>query len=94
MGRGEFQGAFNNMRAVAVAIAPISTVDATHGCLNLSYTRRVWLLVALIAGVIPAAFTVQFGDMSTSFVIKRELVFGFQCLWCILGIRSETTDPY
>ena len=56
MGRGEFQGAFNNMRAVAVAIAPI-IYGRCYARLSESqlYSGRVWLLVALIAGVIPEA---------------------------------------
>jgi hypothetical protein len=54
MGRGEFQGSFNNMRAVAVAIAPMVS-GRVYARLSSRgfYPGRLWLLVAVLAGVVP-----------------------------------------
>jgi hypothetical protein len=54
MGRGEFQGMFNNMRAIAVAIAPI-VYGRTYAALTQRgmYAGKVWLLIAVVAGVVP-----------------------------------------
>ena len=47
-GRGEFQGAFNNMRAIAVAIAPIVYGRTYAGLTKRGiYPGRVWLLLAV-----------------------------------------------
>lgn len=54
MGRGEFQGQFNNLRAIAVAIAPI-VYGRTYAALTQRgvYAGHVWLLIAVVAGVVP-----------------------------------------
>ena len=54
MNSGEFQGAFNNMRAIAVAVAPI-VYGRSYAALTGRglYAGRVWLLIAVVAGVVP-----------------------------------------
>lgn len=54
MGRGEFQGMFNNMRAIAVAIAPIVYGRAYAALTKRGrYPGQVWLLIAVVAGLVP-----------------------------------------
>ena len=45
---------FNNMRAVAVAIAPI-VYGRTYAALTQrgTYAGKVWLLIAAVAGIVP-----------------------------------------